>query len=99
MTIVRGQGSADAVRQIASGSADLGLAAVVLGRANDAVPMKTVSIIQDKAPHAIFALKSSGITRPEDLEHKQIADAPNSAIPRLFKAYAQAAGIDSAQVN
>jgi NitT/TauT family transport system substrate-binding protein len=102
VNIVRGQGSADAVKQVAAGSAELGFAdsaAVILGRGNDNVPVKMVSMIYAKAPHAIFALKDSGITTPKDLEGRSIADAPNSAMPRLFKAYAEAAGIDAAKVK
>lgn len=102
VNIVRGQGSADAVKQVASGSAELGFAdaaAVILGRGNDNIPVKMVSMIYSKAPHAIFALKDSGIKTPKDLEGRRIADAPNSAIPRLFEAYAKAAGIDSAKVK
>ncbi|ACI94465.1 putative membrane lipoprotein lipid attachment site [Afipia carboxidovorans OM5] len=102
VNIVRGQGSADAVKQVASGSAEFGFAdaaAVILGRGNDNIPVKMVSMIYSKAPHAIFALKDSGIKTPKDLEGRRIADAPNSAIPRLFEAYAKAAGIDSAKVK
>ncbi|BEV46244.1 ABC transporter substrate-binding protein [Afipia carboxidovorans] len=102
VNIVRGQGSADAVKQVASGSAELGFAdaaAVILGRGNDNIPVKMVSMIYSKAPHAIFALKDSGIKTPKDLEGRRIADAPNSAIPRLFEAYAKAAGIDSSKVK
>ena len=39
--IVRGQGSADAVKQVAAGTAQIGFAdtaAIILGRGNDAIP-------------------------------------------------------------
>src|SRR5215468_8181664 len=41
--IVRGQGSADAVKQVAAGTAQIGFAdtaAVILGRGNDQIPVK-----------------------------------------------------------
>lgn len=100
--IVRGQGSADAIRQVAAGSAQIGFAdaaALVLARGNDQVPVKMVAMVYDKAPHAIFALKESGIAQPKDLEGRNVADAAASSIPRMFNAYAKAAKIDPAKVK
>lgn len=102
VTIVRGQGSSDAVKQVAAGTAQIGFAdasAVILGRGNDGVPVKLVSIIYAKPPHAIFVLKESGVRTPKDLEGKRIADTAYSAMPKLFAAYARAAGIDAAKVT
>ena len=100
--IVRGQGSADAVKQVAAGTAQIGFAdapALILARANDQVPVKMVAVIYDKAPHAIFALKESGIKTPKDLEGRSVADAAASSIPRMFPAYAKAAKIDGSKVK
>jgi NitT/TauT family transport system substrate-binding protein len=99
--IVRGQGSADAVKQVA-GSAQIGFAdasAVILGRGNDQIPVKLVAIVYAKPPHAIYVLKDSGITKPKDLEGKKIADTAFSAVPKLFNAYAKAAKIDASKVT
>jgi NitT/TauT family transport system substrate-binding protein len=100
--IVRGQGSADAVKQVAAGSAQIGFAdtaAVILGRGNDQIPTKLVAIVYAKPPHAIYVLKDSGITKPKDLEGKKIADTAFSAVPKLFDAYAKAAKIDASKVT
>ncbi len=100
--IVRGQGSADAVKQVAAGSAQIGFAdtaAVILGRGNDQIPTKLVAIVYAKPPHAIYVLKESGITKPKDLEGKKIADTAFSAVPKLFDAYAKAAKIDASKVT
>ena len=100
--IVRGQGSADAVKQVAAGTAQIGFAdtaAVILGRGNDAIPVKVVCIVYAKPPHAIYVLKDSGITKPKDLEGKKIADTAFSAVPKLFDAYAKAAQIDAGKVT
>lgn len=102
VTIVRGQGSSDAVKQVASGSAQIGFAdtaTLILSRANDHVPVKLVAMVYDKAPHAIFALKESGISKPKDLEGRTVADAAASSIPRMFGAYAKAAKIDGDKVK
>jgi NitT/TauT family transport system substrate-binding protein len=100
--IVRGQGSADAVKQVAAGSAQLGFAdtaAVILGRGNDQIPTKVVAVVYAKPPHAIYVLKESGIAKPKDLEGKKIADTAFSAVPKLFDAYAKAAHIDAGKVT
>jgi NitT/TauT family transport system substrate-binding protein len=100
--IVRGQGSADAVKQVAAGSAQIGFAdtaAVILARGNDQIPVKLVAIVYAKPPHAIYVLKESGIAKPKDLEGKKIADTAFSAVPKLFEAYAKAADIDASKVT
>ena len=100
--IVRGQGSADAVKQVAAGTAQIGFAdtaAVILGRGNDQIPVKLVAIVYAKPPHAIYVLKESGIANPKDLEGKKVADTAFSAVPKLFEAYAKAADIDASKVT
>ncbi|MFD2183289.1 ABC transporter substrate-binding protein [Rhodoplanes azumiensis] len=100
--IVRGQGSADAVKQVAAKTAQLGFAdaaAVILGRGNDQIPVKLVAMVYAKPPHAIYVLKESGIAKPKDLEGKRVADTAFSAMPKMFDAYAKAAGIDPAKVS
>jgi len=102
VNIVRGQGSADAVKQVAAGSAQIGFAdaaAVILARGNDQIPTKLVAIVYAKPPHAVYVLKDSGIAKPKDLEGKKLADTAFSAVPKLFAAYAKAAGIDAAKVT
>jgi len=102
VNIVRGQGSSDAVKQVAAGTAQLGFAdtaTLILSRANDKVPVKLVAMVYYKAPHAIFALKDSGIKTPKDLEGRTVADAAASSIPRMFGAYAKAAKIDASKVK
>lgn len=100
--ILRGQGSADAIKKVAAGAADIGFAdagSLVLARANDAIPAKLVAIVYASPPQAIFALAESGIRTPKDLEGRTIADSAFSAMPVIFNAYAQAAGIDRTKVK
>jgi NitT/TauT family transport system substrate-binding protein len=100
--VVRGQGSVDAIKQVAAGNAQFGFAdagSVVLARANDDVPVKLVAVVYARPPHAIYALKGNGIATPKDLEGRRIANPAGGAIPKMFPAYAKAAGIDAAQVT
>lgn len=102
VTITRGQGSTDAVKQVASGTAQIGFAdtsAVIFAKANDGIPVKLVSVIYAKPPHAIYVLKDSGIAKPKDLEGRKLADTAFSAMPKMFGAYAKAAGIDASKVT
>jgi NitT/TauT family transport system substrate-binding protein len=102
LNFLRGQGSIDAIKKVASGAAAIGFAdagALVLARGNDGIPVKLLSIVYASPPHAIFALADSGIKTPKDLEGKTLADSAFSAIPVIFNAYAQAAGIDAKKVK
>ncbi|TNC08343.1 ABC transporter substrate-binding protein [Methylobacterium terricola] len=102
VTILRGQGSADAIKKVASGAATIGFAdagAVVLARGNDKIPVKMVAVVYATPPQAIMTLASSQIRTPKDLEGKTIADTPSSSVRLLFPAYAEAAGIDGAKVT
>lgn len=100
--IVRGQGSVDAVKQVAANTAQIGFAdaaSVILSRANDGVPVKLVAMVYSKPPHAVFTIEGSGITSPKDLEGKSMADSAASSLPKLFPAYAKAANIDASKVK
>jgi NitT/TauT family transport system substrate-binding protein len=100
--IVRGQGSADAIRQVGAGNAMFGFAdagTLILARANDQIPVKLVAAVYRKPSHAIFCHKDSGLKKPKDLEGNAIADTAGSANQRLFPAFAKAAGIDAQTVR
>ena len=100
--IVRSQGSANTIKQVANATAQVGFAdafAVVLGRANDDIPVKLVAMIYPKPPHAVYVLKESGIAKPKDFEGKSLADTAFSSVPKLFATYARAAGFDAGSVK
>lgn len=100
--IVRGAGSADAIRQVAAGNAQIGfadMATLISMRANENVPVKELSIVYNRAPHALFCLAESGIKGPKDLEGRKLSDTAASSVPKIFPAYARAAGIDGSKVR
>lgn len=102
VNILRGQGSADAIKKVASGAAAFGFAdagSLVLARGNDQVPVKMVAVVYATPPQAIFTLTESGIKTPKDLEGKTLADTASSSVRLLFPAYAEAAGIDASKVT
>lgn len=84
VTILRGQGSIDAIKKVASGAATIGFAdagALVLARSNDAIPVKLLAVVYAKPPHAIFALAESGIKTAKDLEGKMVATPRSAPFP------------------
>jgi len=100
--IVRGQGDANALRQIGAGNAMLGFADpgnVILARANDRIPVKLLAIIYRKPPQAIFCREDSGLRKPKDLEGNAIGTTAGASVPTLFPAFAKAADIDARTVR
>jgi NitT/TauT family transport system substrate-binding protein len=102
--IIRGYGSADAVQKVATGKIDIGfgdMSALIMTRAKDpAVKVKMVAMIYAKAPFAVFSLKTSGITKPSDLEGKKISAAgPGDVNYVLFPYFAKSTKIDANKVS
>ena len=99
---VRGTGSADAIRTVAAGRAQLGFAdsgTLVISRTNQNLPVKAVAIVYNRPPHAIYCHEEAGVRVPKDLEGKTIADTAGSANPIMFPALARAAGVDKDRVK
>jgi NitT/TauT family transport system substrate-binding protein len=97
ITITRGYGSGDTVTKLAGGASDFGvsdLAAVITARARTNVPVKTVAVLYNQSPHALFVLKSSGITTFKGLEGKKIGITPGNSHRFYFPKVAEKAGTD-----
>lgn len=100
--ILGGRGSAATIREVAAGAATFGFAdsgTLIISRANENVPVKMIGIVYARAPHAMMALKSSGISGPKDLPGRTLADTSASSNYILFAAYARASGIDPNSVK
>ena len=79
--IVRGQGSSDAVKQVAAGTAQIGFAdtsAVIFGQANDQIPVKIVSVVYSKPPHAIYVLKDRASPSPRIWKAGRLPTRPSA---------------------
>ncbi|MFE4196991.1 ABC transporter substrate-binding protein [Paenarthrobacter sp. NPDC056912] len=102
VTIQPGTGTVDVLKLVASGRADYGVGdfqAGVLTIANENLPVKAVTAIQDKSLSAIATVEGYGISSPADLEGKQIADQAGSTNQLMFPVYAKAAGVDPSKVT
>src|SRR6202047_2302621 len=98
VSIDRGKGSAELVRQLASGVYDMGYPDIsVVTDFNSKNPDKGFPVLYmgyEQAPAAIIMLKSSGITEPKQLNGKKLGSAANDATFKLFPVFASQTGID-----
>jgi NitT/TauT family transport system substrate-binding protein len=96
-------GPADAIARVVSGSSDLALVDInVLMRFRDkadAVPVKAVFVLFNKAPYAIIARKSRGIRALSDIEGKTLGVADGDFSIWFWPALAHQNGIKLASVK
>jgi NitT/TauT family transport system substrate-binding protein len=98
VSIDRGKGSAEVVRQLASDTYDMGFPDInVVLDFNSKNPDQAFPVLMsgyEQAPAAIIVLKSSGITEPKRLNGKKLGSAANDATFKLFPVFASRTGID-----
>ena len=82
VNIGRGFGAADGPKRLSGRTNDLvfnDTGAMILARAAGA-KVRMLAVMYEKAPHVIYTLKKSGISKPKDLEGKTVATSPGDAI-------------------
>jgi NitT/TauT family transport system substrate-binding protein len=103
ITIDAGQGSAGALQRVATGAYDMGFAdinaLIEYNVKNPEGQVKAVMMAYDAPPFGVYALKSSGIKTPKDLEGKKLGAPVFDASFKLFPAYAAKVGIDKSKVT
>ena len=98
-------GSPDAIARVAAGSSDFALVDInALMRFRDrdkqgVPPVKAVFVLFNKAPYAIIARKSRGVTALSDIEGKNLGIAEGDLSVRLWPAVAKLNGIKAASVK
>lgn len=96
VTIDRGKGSAEVVRQLASGVYDMGFPDINvvidfdLKNPDQAFPVLMSGY--EEAPAAIITLKSSGINEPKQLDGKKLGSAPSDFDLQAVSNFRQADG-------
>jgi len=101
ITITRGYGAGDTATKVGAGAADFGVAdagAVLTARARTTLPVKVISVLYSHSPHALFVLKSSGITNFKGLEGKKIGITPGNAHRVYFPKIAERSGTDPSKI-
>jgi NitT/TauT family transport system substrate-binding protein len=103
VAIDRGKGSAEVVRQLASGVYDIGHpdmnVLIEFNSRNPDAAMPMLMVNYEQYPSGIFALKKSGITGPKDLEGRMLGPSVNDSTFKLWPVFAERAGIDLSKVK
>ena len=91
VTIIPSQGTAQAIQSVESKAAQFtfsDVAGLVAARANSGATAKMVAVIYQKAPYAIFSLRSgANVSKPEQLENLEIASGAGSFTQKVIEAY------------
>ncbi|MFM2403851.1 MAG: hypothetical protein RL223_1731 [Pseudomonadota bacterium] len=99
VTIDAGNGSANAINRVASGTYDMGfadMAALMEFHANNpGAPSRPVAVmmVYNATPAAVLSLKKTGIAGPKDLAGRKLGAPVFDAGRRAFPIYAKANGI------
>ena len=103
VTIDRGYGSGDTMTKVAAGTYDIGFADTnLLLKFNDANPkdqLTSVFVLYDASPNAAIFLKSSGISKPKDLEARKVSVTEGEGTRLLFPIFARANQLDSTKID
>ncbi len=97
VTIIPGQGTAQVIQAVESGTANLGFVDVpslVLARANGS-KIKMLAVNYQKAPYAIFTLSTgANVTEPKQLEGLTLGSGAGSFTPKIIKGFMNQKGLD-----
>ncbi len=103
VTIIPSQGTAQAIQSVESGAAQFAfsdVAGLVAARANAAATVKMVAVLYQKAPYAVFSLKSgANVTKPEQLENLEIASGAGSFTQKVIEAFMTSKGLKASTVK
>jgi NitT/TauT family transport system substrate-binding protein len=99
--IVRGYGSADAVKRVAAGNFDIGFGdagALVLAR-GEGIKVKMIAVIYANAPYSLVVRGDANIKSPKDLEGMTLAAPAGGAGRAMFPIFAKLAKFDADKVK
>jgi NitT/TauT family transport system substrate-binding protein len=103
VTIVPSQGTAQAIQNLEANAAQFAfsdVAGLVAARANSGASAKMVAVIYQKAPYAIFSLRSgANVTQPKQLEGLEIASGAGSFTQKVIEAFMVEKGLKPSTVK
>jgi NitT/TauT family transport system substrate-binding protein len=99
--ILSGQGSVPTLQLVAAGNQTIGLASLsaLALAASKGAPVIGIAGIMQRAPESVISLKTSGISKPSDLEGKKFGAVPGDQAQRLFDAYAEVNKVDMSKIK
>ena len=103
VSIIPGSGSRQAIRRVASGEYQFGVADIsqlvrYIAQNPDA-PVQAVMLLEDRPAYAIIGRKSKGVIVPKDLEGKALGVTPPDPAFAHWSAFARANTIDEERVR
>src|SRR5262245_6575641 len=97
VTIASARGTADSIRSLDSGAADLGfidIPSLVAAGADDS-SIRMVAVNYQLPPYSVFSINpGANITRPQDMVGKEFSAGNASLIPRIHQAFMKQNGLD-----
>lgn len=101
VAITRGFGSGEAAKNVGLGRYNFGQADIgaMINAMAAGLPLISIAMVSQRSPVCILASKSSGITKPKDLEGKRLGGAPAGATNNLWPAFARINNIDVSKVR
>jgi NitT/TauT family transport system substrate-binding protein len=98
VSILPSKGTADAIRSVVSGIADIGFidipSLVASGSAGGAI--KIVAVNYQKPPYCVFTLDpGANVTEPKQLANLEFGSSTSSFLPRIVQAFMEMNGVDS----
>jgi NitT/TauT family transport system substrate-binding protein len=100
--IVRGYGTGDTVKKVASKNAAFGVAdfaGLVGSVVRENTPVKAVAAVYGRAMLGLLYLKESGIKSPKDIEGRKIARSASGASVLMFPAFIKANNLDRSKMT
>ncbi len=102
VTILPTKGTADAIRYVDSGLADIGFidipSLVAAGSAGSAI--RIVASTYQKAPYCVFSLNpGANVSSPKDMVGLEIGSSSASFMPRIFAAFMKMNGLDGSTLK
>ena len=97
VTIVPARGTADSIRAVDSGIADLGFIDIpsLVAAGADASTIRMVAVNYQQPPYSVFSLDpGANITKPQDMAGKEFSAGNASLIPRIHQAFMRQNGVD-----
>lgn len=101
LTLQEGRGSGNVVQLVGNNSDTFGFAGAdaVVRAVNNGIPIIAVANIMPKNSDTMFVLRSSGITRPQDIKGRTIATTPGGTSDALLPAFLAGAGLGKGDVT
>jgi len=102
VSILPSKGTADAIRMVESGIAELGLVDVpsLVASGSAGANIRMVAVNYQKPPYCVFSLNpGANVSSPKDMVSLEIGSSTSSFVPQIFRAFMQMNGQDGSSLK